>query len=78
MTNYEHVKKSMIDFKKMLEGRVTYAFDQRDEHDNEAPFDELYSKCFDLKFMGKSCKIYFGATEFHAIINMIENILEEM
>lgn len=78
MTNYERIKQQIIDFKKMLDGRVTHAFDQRDEHDNELYFDELYSNCFELSFMGKSCKLFFGATEYHAIINMLETILGEM
>lgn len=78
MTEYNRIKKSMVDFKKMLESRVTYAFDQRDEHDNETPFDELYREKFQLSFMSKTCNFYFGATEFQAVIDMLQMIIEEM
>ena len=78
MTDYEATKQQIIDFMKMLDGRVTHAFDQRDEHDNEAFFDDLYSSCFNLTFKGKSCKIYFGSTEYFAIINALQTIIEEI
>ena len=78
MTDYERTIKSIRAFKNMLESRVTYAFDQRDEHDNEKPFDIMYREKFTLSYMGKSCSFYFGASEYHAIINALEMIIDEM
>lgn len=78
MTDHEAIKKSIVDFKKMLESRVDYAFTQRDDFNNDEPFDELYRNNFTLSFMGKSCTIYFGATEYHAITDILREILEEM
>ena len=78
MTEYERTRKSLIDFKKMLEGRLTNAFDERDDNNNDAPFDELYENKFTLSFMGKTCEYYFGAQEYQATIDLINAVLEEM
>ena len=78
MKQYERTQKSLIDFKKMLEGRVMAAFDERDENNNETPFDELYENKFTLSFMGKTCKFYFGAQEYQAVIDLIDSVLEDM
>lgn len=76
MTEFEQVKKQMIAFKKMLEGRLTHAFDETD-NDNFDPMDELHENRFTLSFMGKSCKLYFGAIEYDSIITMLNTILED-
>ena len=78
MKEWERIQKSLIDFKKMLEGRLTAAFDERDDNNNDAPFDELYENKFTLSFMGKTCTFYFGAQEYQAVIDLIDSVLEEM
>jgi hypothetical protein len=77
-TSPEYARKQIIDFKKMLESRLNHAFDERDENDNESAMDKLYEQDFIITFMGKSCRIAFGATEYHSIIGMLEDILEEI
>ena len=76
MTEFEKNVKGIKAFKNMLEGRLTHAFDETD-NGNFDPMDELHENRFSLSFMGKSCKIYFGAFEYDSIITMLNNILEE-
>lgn len=76
MTEFEKNVKAIRAFKNMIEGRLTHAFNETDRN-NFTPFDTLQENMFTLSFMGKSCKIYFGAFEYDAITIMIEKILEE-
>ena len=69
--------KQLTDFKRMLEARLEFAMNKRDT-DNYAEMDRLYENDFVLSFMGKTCRIAFGATEYYAVIGMLEEILEEM
>ena len=73
MTKYE---KQIRDFKNMIESRLANAFDQMDSEDFGA-MDELYEHKFTLSFMGKSCEISWGATEYDVITDMLNYILEE-
>ena len=73
MDNYT---KQLIDFKKMLENRVTYALNQID-NENFDFMDNLYKQEFELTFMGKKCKICFGAEEQSAIIDLLEFLIDE-
>lgn len=74
MTNYE---KNIRDFYNMIENRLAYAFDQMDKGNSDF-MDMLYDHKFTLSFMGKSCEISWGATEYDAIRDMLEIIMEEM
>ena len=73
MTEYE---KKIRDFRNMIEGRLAHAFDLMDNEDFSG-MDELYEQKFTLSFMGKSCEISWGATEYDAITDMLTYILEE-
>lgn len=75
--DFETAKKQITDFIKMLESRLGYAQDKASA-DNYAEMDKLYEQDFILSFMGKSCRIAFGATEYYAVIGMLEEILEEL
>ena len=61
----------------MIENRLAYAFHQMDEGKFDM-MDTLYEQNFTLSFMGKSCEISWGATEYDAIKDMLEYIIEEM
>lgn len=73
MDNYT---KQLQDFLKMMQGRLYHAWDEMDEG-NDEPMDNLYEQYFILSFMGKHCKISFGAEEFQEIEAMLHNIIEE-
>ena len=77
MTNEQQIIKGIKAFKNMLESRLCHAFDEM-ENDNFKPMDTLYSNFFNLSFMGKECKLYFGPCEYDSIIDMLNNVLEEM
>ena len=76
MTEFEKEIKAIKAFKNMLEGRLMHAFDETDRN-NFDPMDKLHENRFTLSFMGKQCKIHFGAFEYDSIIDMLNNILEE-
>lgn len=78
MTQYEKRKQGIKDFIKMLDGRVTHALNQRDENGNEEFLDNLHEEKFELYFMGKSCEILFGSTEYFAITKALEDIYNDM
>ena len=61
----------MMSFKKMLEDALNNAVTLEE-------MDKLYDENFTLSFMGQTCTICFGATEYYSILEMLENILEEM
>lgn len=73
MSDYE---KKIKDFYNMIENRLAYAFDQMDNGNSDF-MDMLYKHNFTLSFMGKSCEISWGATEYDAIRDMLEIIMEE-
>ena len=77
MTEFEKNVKGIRAFINMLEGRLTHAFDETD-NDNFNPMDKLYENRFTISLRGKKCNLYFGATEYHSIIEMLETILEDM
>lgn len=74
MDKYE---KQLKDFLKMMQGRLYHAWDEQD-NGNDAPIDKLYGESFTLSFMGKSCRLDFGAVEFQAIERMLQDIIEEL
>ena len=68
--------KQLKDFLNMLQGRLKYAWDEMD-NGNDKPLDTLYDNHFTLSFMGKSCKIAWGAEEYTAIEEMLYDLIEE-
>lgn len=76
-TELEKEKKQIADFLKMLKCRLNYASDLANL-DDFSEWDRLYEHDFTLSFMGKSCVISWGATEYNEITTALENILEEM
>lgn len=70
-------EKKIKGFYNMIENRLAYAFKQMDDGNSDF-MDMLYEQNFTLSFMGKSCEISWGATEYDAIRDMLEIIMEEM
>lgn len=70
-TSHKNAIKQIVDFKKMLESRLASA-------DTFEAMDRLYEQDFIITFMGKECRIAFGATEYYAVLQMLEDILEEL
>lgn len=74
MTN--HYTKQLKDFLNMMQGRLAHAFNEQD-NGNDAPMDELYRHSFYIEFMGKTCHLDFGASEFQEVETMLQNLIEE-
>ena len=69
--------KQMQDFLNMIQGRLTHAFNEQDNC-NDAPMENLYKQSFYIQFMGKTCRLDFGASEFQAIETMLQDLIEEL
>ena len=69
--------KQLQDFLNMMQGRLTHAFDAQD-NGNDAPMEKLYNQEFQISFMGKTCELYFGASEFQALETMLQELIEEL
>lgn len=68
--------KQLQDFLNMMQGRLAHAFNEQD-NGNDAPMDKLYTQTFYLSFMGKTCRLDFGASEYQEIESMLENLINE-
>lgn len=77
MAKQDPYTKQLKDFLNMLQGRLSNAFDEQDKGNN-APMEKLYNQTFYLSFMGKTCSLDFGASEFQAIESMLQELLEEL
>lgn len=77
MTQKDPYIKQIQDFLNMMQGRLTHAFDEQDKG-NDTPMNQLYSKTFYLSFMGKTCALDFGASEFQALETMLQDLIEEL
>ena len=76
MKTKDPYQKQMQDFLKMMQGRLQNAFDEQD-NGNNTPIEKLYNQSFTLSFMGKTCRLDFGAFEYQEIEQMLQNIIEE-
>lgn len=68
--------KQMQNFLNMIQGRLTHAFNEQDKG-NDDPIENLYKQSFYLSFMGKTCRLDFGASEFQEIEIMLQNLINE-
>ena len=68
--------KQLQDFLNMMQGRLFHAFNEQD-NGNNAPMDRLYQESFYISFMGKTCRLDFGASEFQEIETTLQNLIEE-
>ncbi len=66
----------MQDFLNMIQGRLTLAFNEQD-NGNNAPMEKLYNQSFYITFMGKTCRLDFGASEFQEIETTLKNLIDE-
>lgn len=76
MTKDPYIKQ-LKDFLNMMQGRLAYAWDEQD-NENDAPIEKLYGQSFTLSFMGKSCKLDFGAIEYQNIEQMLQDTINEL
>lgn len=76
MTQQDPYVKQLQDFLNMIQGRLYYAFEEQDKG-NDTPMDELYRHSFYIEFMGKTCHLDFGASEFQEIETTLQNLIEE-
>ena len=64
-------------FLDMMQGRLNHAWDEQDK-DNYEPIERLYKNSFSISFMGKTCKLDFGASEYQALEQMLQDLIEEL
>ena len=76
MTQQDPYVKQLQDFLNRIQGRLSHAFDEQDKG-NDAPIEKLYNQSFYLSFMGKTCRLDFGASEFQEIETMLQNLIDE-
>lgn len=67
--------KQLQAFLNMMQGRLSHAFNEQDKG-NDAPMEKLYNQTFYLSFMGKTCCLDFGASEFQAIESMLQEVID--
>lgn len=70
MRNIEKELADIIAFKEHIEKLLDKAFD-------EGNLEPLYEQDFILSFMGKSCRIAFGAETYNNLIDYLENTINE-
>lgn len=68
--------KQMQDFLNMIQGRLTHAFNEQDKG-NDEPMNTLYKNTFYISFMGKTCRLDFGASEYQEIETTLQNLINE-
>ena len=68
--------RQLQDFLNMIQGRLSHAFNEQDQG-NDTPINKLYSQSFYISFMGKTCYLDFGASEFQEIETTLQNIIDE-
>lgn len=76
MTQQDPYVKQLQDFLNMIQGRLNHAFNEQDQG-NDAPMNKLYNQSFYISFMGKTCRLDFGASEFQEIETTLQNLIDE-